>query len=689
LRAWLTELATIVLRFDRSSLEPGYVLRCTTGVAIPLVAATLLGHPALGVAAALGAFITGFTSLQGVYRTRMTAVLAAAFGMALTSFIGALAANSTIGIVAATAVAGYAYGVVAQRGQAASTVALNSLVAFVLFSAQAAPARGALEQSGLVFGGGLIQATLLLLAWPLARLDVERATLADAYRDLAAYARTVAQGSSTLPPMAPFTTARRVLADAQPFARAGEMARVDRVLEDTEAIRNRLGAINAIAVQAADASDLRALANVVATHLAAIAKVLTGDRGQHLERVRDATIGAFDRYEASLATDSLERPIVEDLLTHLRDATQAAMVLSTGRLLGFSLVSKPRPASYVENRTVWFGRDSLRFAIVLSIAMVLGRHFAADRGYWIPLTAALVLKPDLQTTFVRGIARIAGTLLGAVVATGVIVLVRGNGELQVVATILAAAAAYLTFNPNYGVFTLSITSFVVLVLAIRGLPGTTTLEARVLDTLAGGTLAMLGYLALPSWERKRTRALLADLIEAQSQLADAILQAYANPSDGARLAIERKQAAIWRIRTTVEASIDRTRREPYKPHTIGAARALRILAASQRFALANLALETGLDTLPSIANAGALLPFADALNARMEMLATALRESQRLGSDDSLDDAFARLESALDRSNLESRFVLDHARGYLEATTRLARLVGVKQSEVGSGVDSA
>jgi uncharacterized membrane protein YccC len=678
LRAWLTELATIVLRFDRSSLEPGFVLRCTTGVAIPLVTATLLGHPALGVAAALGAFITGFTSLQGVYRTRMTAVLAAAFGMALTSFVGALAANSTVAIVAATALAGYAYGIVAQRGQAASTVALNSLVAFVLFSAQAARPFGALEQSALVFAGGLIQAALLLLAWPLARLDVERATLADAYRTLGAYARAIAQGSSTLPPMAPFAAARRILADAQPFARAGEMARVDRILEDTEAIRNRLGAIDAIVVQEADGSDLRALANVVAAHLSAIAKVLAGDRGQDLEAVRDTTIAAFDRYEASLAADALERPIADDLLTHLRDATQAAMMLSTGRLLGFSLVSKPRLGSYVENRTVWFGRDSLRFAVVLSIAMILGRHFAADRGYWIPLTAALVLKPDLQTTFVRGIARIAGTLLGAVVATAVIALVRGNGELQIVATILAAAAAYLTFNPNYGVFTLSITSFVVLVLAIRGLPGTTTLEARVLDTLAGGTLAMLGYLALPSWERKRTRALLADLIAAQSRLADAILHAYANPSEGARDAIERKQATIWKIRTTVEASIDRTRREPYKPHTIGAARALRILAASQRFALANLALETGLDTLDSIPNAGALLPFADALNARMEALAAALRESRRVGSDDSLAGAFAHLQSALDPSNPESRFVLDHARGYLEATTRLARLVGVK-----------
>ena len=68
---WLRELAATVGTFDRSALEPGYALRCTVGVAIPLVIAAMLGKPSLGVAAAIGAFITGFTSLQGIYRTRL------------------------------------------------------------------------------------------------------------------------------------------------------------------------------------------------------------------------------------------------------------------------------------------------------------------------------------------------------------------------------------------------------------------------------------------------------------------------------------------------------------------------------------------------------------------------------------------------------------------------------------------
>ena len=243
---WLRDLARTAVTFDRSALEPGYALRCTAGVAIPLLVAAAAGRPALGVPAAIGAFITGFTSLQGIYRTRLTAILAAALGMAATSFVGSVAAHSTTGIVLATAIAGYACATVGQIGPAAATVALNSFVAFVLFSSQPlAPCAAALD-SALVFAGGLIQAALLLLAWPAERGAAERGALAAVYRDLAAYARQIAGGSPAIPPITPFATARQVLADPQPFARSAELARFNRLLEDSEVIRRRLGALAAL-----------------------------------------------------------------------------------------------------------------------------------------------------------------------------------------------------------------------------------------------------------------------------------------------------------------------------------------------------------------------------------------------------------------------------------------------------------
>ena len=401
-------------------------MRCTIGVAIPLLAATALGRPALGVPAAIGAFITGFTSLQGIYRTRLTAVLLAALGMSVTSFVGGIAAHSTPALVAATVVAGYAVGTLGQISTVASTVALNSFVAFILFSSQPLTLPAATQDSALVLAGGVIQATLILIAWPLSRRAAERTALADVYRNLAAYATAIAGGSPGFPPITPVATARQVLADPQPFASAGELARLRRLLEDSELIRRRLGAAAATNGEAAKFA-------AAAEPLAEIARLLTGEQ-------RASSAG-------ETATADLEFAGA-DFAAHVRDALEAATMLATGRIPRFGLLSKPRPGPYVRNRIVWFGRDSIRFAVVLGIAMAIGRHFQADRGYWIPMTAALVLKPDFQTTFVRGFGRIGGTLVGAVVATLAAAPLRGHALLQTAGVIATAAAAYLTFNPS-------------------------------------------------------------------------------------------------------------------------------------------------------------------------------------------------------------------------------------------------
>lgn len=671
-----------MLTFDRKTVEPGYALRCTVGVALPLIAGLLLHQPAFGGAAAIGAFITGFTSQQGVYRTRLAAILGAAAGMAVTSFVGGLAAHSTLALVIVTAVIGYLYGAVAQLGPAATTAGINSFVAFVIFSAQPLAPLEDLRQSLFVFAGGVVQAILLLLIWPTVHFGVERTALADVYRRLAEYARSVAQGTQSLPPVTPFGTARQILADPQPFARAAEIARFARALEDAESIRTRLGALGAIALQEGTDQTLREFVDAVSVQLAKLAEIFEGrSDDEQLQPMRDATRAAFDRFESASGSQKLRVATAQELATQLLDATQAATVISSGTVPGFHLSSVPRPGPYVDVRVEWFNRDSLRFALILAVATIVARNFTADRGYWIPLTAALVLKPDFQTTFVRGTARIGGTLVGAVVAVLAISATHGNVVWQTAGVLVAATVAYLTLIPNYAVFTVAITSFVVMILAIRGLPGTTTITERVLDTLVGGALAMLGYLALPTWEHKRTRALLADYIDVNNRLAQAILAGYLTRSGDTSDAVARERTAAWKLRTAVEASIDRTRREPNLPHTIGPGRALRILAATQLFAQANLALETPLEALESTTPWPQLAAFTQGLDTMMGELADALRTSRRTRAGNALASEMARLDGQLDAATpYELRFIVEHLRGYVEATTRLSRLIGTTRT---------
>ncbi|MFZ1017134.1 MAG: hypothetical protein WAN39_04595, partial [Candidatus Cybelea sp.] len=204
----------------------------------------------------------------------------------------------------------------------------------------------------------------------------------------------------------------------------------------------------------------------------------------------------------------------------------------------------------------------------------------------------------------------------------------------------------------------------------------TTIDVRVLDTLAGGALAMVGYLVMPTWEHRRTRQLLGDLLDAQRALLVAILQAYAAPTDEAHAKIEQTRTAVWKARTTAEASIDRTRHEPRRPHTISVERALRILAVTQRIGLSTLALESGLDLAMTQEQTRSLSIFAEKADKRAAELAAALRTARRTPPDD-------RLKAALSEVSAPP-FIADRLRAYVDSLARLSRLVGAQRPSVPS-----
>src|SRR5258708_2540134 len=78
------------LRLNWSGLEVRFAVRCTVGVAIPLILSVMAGQPLAGASAAYGALVTGLASRQGVYRTRVGAMLAASAGLAISALAGGL-----------------------------------------------------------------------------------------------------------------------------------------------------------------------------------------------------------------------------------------------------------------------------------------------------------------------------------------------------------------------------------------------------------------------------------------------------------------------------------------------------------------------------------------------------------------------------------------------------------------------
>ena len=112
------------------------------------------------------------------------------------------------------------------------------------------------------------------------------------------------------------------------------------------------------------------------------------------------------------------------------------------------------------------------------------------------MTALLVLKPDLQQTLVRGFARIAGTLIGAAIATLIAATLRPQPPALAALVIASAVLCYVLLNVNYAAYAIAITAYVAFLLALVGLPELVVVRARVLNTALGGLCAFLGHFLL-------------------------------------------------------------------------------------------------------------------------------------------------------------------------------------------------
>lgn len=593
-------LAT-VLRVDTNAFDARFTLRSGLGVTIALLLGFRSGHPLFAVAAAMGAMSTGFASLQGVYRTRAQLMVTMALAMALSTLAGGLAARALPVEILALALWGALYGLVSALGPGASAVALNATIALVIFSNFPMSARDTLEASGFVVFGGLIQTALLVASWPAVRYARERAALAAAFRSLASYARTIDCANPTVPPAAALSIVYDTLADPQPFGRRATFAAFQTLLDELTRIRSTLGHI-------ASADCIAYLP-------------LRDTTGDALEAIADAIARGESLPEGELR-DALDTPQSDDLVDALFGQLRAAWRNASIPLGGFAFryPSMPRfqSSDLSEafsilrsnlNASAPFGRHAIRVGVALAIIGVLAHVLPVQRGYWMTLTAALVLRPDFTTTYVRGAARIAGTLLGVGLATAIVSLFPFTPHVALALAIVFAVAGYAVFQMNYGLYTISLTAYVVFILSLVGLPEHAAVVERSIATLAGGALAMIAYAMFPTWESPQTRERLRALLVADRAYLDAVL-------DGRLPASER--AAVWAARAAAEMSLERMLAEPAANDDIPRDVALGIMAASQRLGLANLALSSLLSK--GEIRADALRPFVAELDRAFERI---------------------------------------------------------------------
>jgi hypothetical protein len=134
---------------------------------------------------------------------------------------------------------------------------------------------------------------------------------------------------------------------------------------------------------------------------------------------------------------------------------------------------------------------TVRMAITLLLCTAIYRHFHIRNGYWLPMTALLVLKPQWSATLSRGIARLVGTVAGAGMALLLARTLTLNTPVIFALVVLCAWACYAMQAVNYAVFSLFTTLYIVFLFRFGGFSQTSAAHIRLFNTALGGAIALL------------------------------------------------------------------------------------------------------------------------------------------------------------------------------------------------------
>jgi len=156
---------------------------------------------------------------------------------------------------------------------------------------------------------------------------------------------------------------------------------------------------------------------------------------------------------------------------------------------------EPRPSIASRLRDHWERRDLFRLhAIRLTIAIVIGvviEQFDSNpHANWIPIVIAWVTLPDRHGTVTKVMARIIGTLLGAIAMWFVGNLLNLHGyEVGILVAIGAFLAVWL-LRANYSLAVIGITIFMLGLFDLLGQPIEMLIRNRLVDTLVAGAIVL-------------------------------------------------------------------------------------------------------------------------------------------------------------------------------------------------------
>ena len=650
-----SSLWTTIKRFDRTQLAPAMALRNALGVALPLAIGIALGNPSGGVMAATGALNVSFSDGKDPYAHRGRRMLIATCFVTISVIAGRMFGNQHALVLLLEAGCALTAGLFVALGPTPGDIGAISLVTLIVFSASPASSPGKALTSGLLAAaGGLLQTFLALALWPVRRFVPESRALATLYAELARSIETLVPATEAPAATEPIVAARAALVSLD-AARSVEAERLLALFSQAERMRLALLALGRLYVRIGrepgtqqETAQLDRARELAARMLHSISKALDeGTKGnQHTEclvelrqiaelfrqaQPNDSPVLAATRADARWQLDAITGQLASAVELAAHSSPTGAQEYhrredaKPWRLRLAGTVAVLRANLTLDSAAC---RHALRLAACVVIADALVRSIGGSRGYWGPMTVAIVLKPDFTTTFSRGVLRLAGTFLGIALSTALFHSVAPTPALMAPLIALFVFVMRWAGPANYGIMVTALTSLVVLLFATTGIAPAEVMTARALFTVVGGFIALTAYRVWPTWERTQAPEALARLLDAYRQYFQAVRDGLLHPGIeqdpdySARLDAARQAGRL--ARTTLEASVARLHMEP----GVAPAQLTRLqatLANSHRFIHAVMSLEAGLFRSEPVPPRPAFATFSNSVDATLYFLAAYLR----------------------------------------------------------------
>lgn len=579
----------ILARFSQLfNLQPGRPaffagLRTLIFVGGPVGVGMMLGAVGQSAVAVIAALFVGMVDVGGAYRQKAGAMAATTVGMTAMLLIANLISESIWLILPATFIVMFAVGFSGLFGRTVATVSLSTSLMYVVALAKFASyptLSTVLEQCALCFAGGMWAITVSLLIWVQRPYTPAIQSVASCYQALSQFARLCQERAAS--PLDQIDWRNRFLQsqDSVTLALTGTRSVLSKVwsagkttslrgkqllilTEDAGQIANLMLSLIEPLVLSVDHAEFTPFSHPVQRTLEQLAESLQQISKKLLQAKHSIYLNDLDRETEAIAQQrqtfrthigegrinaqhedfealvSIGKVVtrLQTLVEQIHQDAQIAGDLHTGNpgsVAELELVNpeKTARASLMDVVRQNFGfqstlfRHGLRLALVTTLSELISLAYHVPNGYWMTLTAVVALKPDFGGTTQMTLQRIMGTTLGGLIGIALVILVKQ--PLLVGACLLLLLMMAIAVRPlSYSLFIMLLTPVIILLLNVMGRGGWEIGIIRVVDSIAGGMLALLGiYLLFPRWEKQQISGQLKRALDANLAYFEAVIAVY-------------------------------------------------------------------------------------------------------------------------------------------------------------------